>query len=103
MIEIGAQCSVPIVDQSSRRAKQLKPVINKLRWQIVFFPGWNFYYDLFLNNKDYFKELKVFIRGSGEDGFIMFTVGSVIQINEMPSKILEIFLRSSAKLPRRVF
>ena len=47
--------------------------------------------------------MKVFIRGSGADGFIMFTVGSVIQINEMPSKILEIFLRSSAKLPRRVF
>ena len=33
-----------------------------------------------------------------EDGFIMFTVGSVIQMNDMPSKILEIFLRSSARL-----
>ena len=32
----------------------------------------------------------------------MFTVGSVIQMNEMPSKILEIFLRSFAKLPQRV-
>ena len=32
----------------------------------------------------------------------MFTVGSVIQMNEMPPRILEIFLRSFAKLPQRV-
>ena len=46
--------------------------------------------------------MEEFISGSGEDGFIMFAVGSVIQMNEMPPKILEIFVRSFAKLPQRV-
>lgn len=43
-----------------------------------------------------------FIDPAGDDGFLVFAVGSVIQMNEMPAKILQIFERVFSRLPHRV-
>lgn len=48
------------------------------------------------------QHFEEFINGSGENGFLVFAVGSVIQMNEMPPKLLTMFMHSFAKLPQRI-
>lgn len=43
-----------------------------------------------------------FVSHSGPDGFVVFGVGSIIQMDEMPSEMLQVFIRVFSKLPQRV-
>ena len=48
------------------------------------------------------KEFEEFIEAGSEHGFIVFSVGSVIAMNEMPQELLDAFQRAFARLDQRV-
>lgn len=43
-----------------------------------------------------------FLNGSGEDGFIFFSLGSIVNPSEMPEKTRKVFLKVFSKLKQRV-
>lgn len=50
----------------------------------------------------YYQVFENFIESAGSHGFLVFAVGSVIRMDEMPSQILGVFKRVFARLPYRV-
>lgn len=51
----------------------------------------------------FLQDLEEFVDDGGNPaGFLVFTVGSVIQMDEMPDRILEVFKNVFARLPQRV-
>jgi glucuronosyltransferase len=48
------------------------------------------------------KDLDDFLSGSGEDGFILFSLGSIVKAHEMPDRIRQMFLNVFSKLKQRV-
>ena len=47
------------------------------------------------------KEFQTFA-DEAEDGFIVFTLGSLVSVSEMPEEDLKAFLKAFAKLPQKV-
>lgn len=43
-----------------------------------------------------------FLSGSGKDGFILFSLGSVVQAKEMPESTRKVFLNVFSRLKQRV-
>ena len=48
------------------------------------------------------RYMEEFISKSGPDGFIVFGVGSIIQMNEMPIEMMMVFIRVFARLKQQV-
>lgn len=46
------------------------------------------------------KDLAEFVEGSGDDGFIIFTLGSMV--SKMPAEIAKQFLEAFRQIPQRV-
>lgn len=46
------------------------------------------------------QEVEEFVEGAGEDGFVVFTLGSLIA--SMPKEKAEIFFNAFSKIPQRV-
>lgn len=40
------------------------------------------------------RYIREFVSGSGKDGFIVFGVGSIIRMDEMPRQMMEVFVRN---------
>lgn len=49
-----------------------------------------------------FQELENFVNESGEDGFIIFTLGSAIKSTTIPSPALQSFVKAFSQIPQRV-
>ena len=49
-----------------------------------------------------FKDLDQFVSSAGDAGFILFAIGSLIPMNEMPEYIVQAFIKNFARLPQRV-
>lgn len=47
------------------------------------------------------KELEEFVSAS-PDGFILFSIGSLLPMNEMPEHLMKIFIKVFSNLPQRV-
>ena len=48
------------------------------------------------------KNLEDFIEGA-DDGFIVFTLGSVIPVSSMPIHLVRLFVNVFSRLPQRIF
>lgn len=48
------------------------------------------------------KDLESFVNGSGDDGFIIVSFGSILKSMEIPQSARQIFLSTFARLPQRV-
>jgi glucuronosyltransferase len=46
--------------------------------------------------------MEEFVSQSGSPGFILFGVGSIIPMDEMPRHMLQVFIRVFSRLPQRV-
>ena len=46
--------------------------------------------------------MEEFVSSSGDAGFILFAIGSLIPMNEMPEDVLQAFIKNFARLPQRV-
>ena len=49
-----------------------------------------------------FQDLEKFANESGEDGFILFTLGSAIKSSSIPVEIVQTFVRVFSQIPQRV-
>jgi glucuronosyltransferase len=48
------------------------------------------------------RHMEEFVSESGSAGFIVFGVGSIIPMDEMPRQMLDVFIRVFSRLPQRV-
>lgn len=48
------------------------------------------------------KDLNEFLSGSGKDGFIFFSMGSIVQTKDLPEEYRKMFLQAFSKLKQRV-
>lgn len=48
------------------------------------------------------RYIEKFVSGSGDDGFIVFGVGSIIHMDEMPRPMLDVFIRVFSQLRQRI-
>lgn len=55
---------------------------------------------IFVSFPTFLQDLKEFVDGSGDDGFIVFTMGSMV--SAMPEKIAKQFFNAFRQIPQRV-
>ena len=48
------------------------------------------------------NELEAFVSGAGSDGFILFGVGSLQRMEDMPEHLIQSFIKNFARIPQRV-
>ncbi len=48
------------------------------------------------------QDLEAFVSGTGPEGFILFGVGSLQRMEDMPEHLIQSFIRTFARLPQRV-
>jgi glucuronosyltransferase len=48
------------------------------------------------------KDLETFLSGSTDKGFLLFSVGSLQRMEDMPERVIQSFIRTFARLPVRV-
>ncbi|XP_032779686.2 UDP-glucuronosyltransferase 2A3 isoform X1 [Daphnia magna] len=48
------------------------------------------------------RSIEEFVSGAGNDGFVLFGVGSIIPMDEMPRQMLDVFIRVFSRLRQRV-